>query len=348
MSLPDYNFLSAPLWLITILHVVTLTLHLTAMNFLFGGLIVLVFGRMDDKWQDPTVKTFVKLLPTAMAATVTLGVAPLLFLQLVYYQQAYSAAIVSAWPWLMIVVAVIFAYYFLYGASFGAKGETGRVPAYLALAFVLLAYVSFVYSTVFSMAERPDLYRMLYAADQSGLVLNSDAGSWLLRWLHAVAGAVAVGGFFVGLIGRNNEPAFKLGRSFFLGGVIAASFVGMGYLLTLGSHIAPFMRSAAIWILTVSVVLMLGSVHFFFKKKFLATGALLFLSLLGMVSTRHLLRLIVLEGEFDPSSIPVVPQWTVFAAFLVCFAAAIGAVAYMLKLFFSERRHSASPGSGEK
>jgi hypothetical protein len=130
MSLPDYNFLPAPLWLITILHVVTLTLHLTAMNFLFGSLIVVVFGRIDDKWRDPTVKTFVRLLPTAMAATVTLGVAPLLFLQLVYYQQAYAAAIVSAWPWLMIVVAVIFAYYFLYGASFAAEGETGRVPAW--------------------------------------------------------------------------------------------------------------------------------------------------------------------------------------------------------------------------
>jgi hypothetical protein len=341
MNLPDYKFLPAPLWLITILHVVTLTLHFIAMNFLFGGLIVIVFGRAEDKWRDPTVKTFVKLLPTAMAATVTLGVAPLLFLQLVYYQQAYSAAIVSAWPWLMIIVAVIAAYYFLYGASFAAEGEKGRVPAYLALAFVLLAYVSFVYSTVFSMAERPDLYRMLYAANQSGLVVNSDAGSWLLRWLHAVAGAVAVGGFFVGLVGRNNEPAFKLGRSFFLGGIIAASFVGMGYLLTLGNHIAPFMRSAAIWTLAVAVVLTLGSAHFFFKKRFLASGALLFLSLLGMVSTRHILRLIVLEGEFDPSSIPVVPQWTVFGVFVACFAIAIGTVAYMLKLYLGERRNSA-------
>jgi hypothetical protein len=89
-------------------------------------------------------------------------------------------------------------------------------------------------------------------------------------------------------------------------------------------------------------------VYSFFKKKFLATGLLLFLSLLAMVSTRHLLRLIVLEGEFDPSSIPVVPQWTLFAVFLVCFAAAIGAVAYMLKLYFSEHPPSASPGLAEK
>ena len=98
------------------------------------------------------------------------------------------------------------------------------------------------------------------------------------------------------------------------------------------------MRSAAIWILAVAVLLTLGSAHFFFKKKFFASGALLFLSLLGMVSTRHILRLIMLEGEFDPRSIPVVPQWTVFGVFVVCFALAIGAVAYMLKLYLDERR----------
>ena len=100
MNLPDYNFLSAPLWLITTLHIVTLSLHFVAMNFLFGGTVVLLFGRMAGKWNDPAVRDYIKLLPSSMAATVTLGVAPLLFLQLVYYQQAYSAAIVSAWVWL--------------------------------------------------------------------------------------------------------------------------------------------------------------------------------------------------------------------------------------------------------
>ncbi len=37
MSLPDYNFLPGPLWLITVLHVLTLGLHLIAMNFVLGG-----------------------------------------------------------------------------------------------------------------------------------------------------------------------------------------------------------------------------------------------------------------------------------------------------------------------
>ena len=39
MSLPSSDFLSAPLWLITFLHLLTFTAHLAAMNFLLGGLV---------------------------------------------------------------------------------------------------------------------------------------------------------------------------------------------------------------------------------------------------------------------------------------------------------------------
>jgi hypothetical protein len=342
MNLPDYNFLPAPLWLITILHVVTLTLHLTAMNFLFGGLLVILLGRMKDKWANPAVTKYVKLLPAAVAATVTLGVAPLLFLQVVYYEQAYSAAIVSAWWWIGIIDAVIIGYYFLYGAAFSADRAARRLPVFLTIAVILLAYVSFVYSTVFSLAEHPDLYRTLYADTQSGVVVNTYVGSWALRWPHMILGAVTLGGFFVGIIGRNDESVFKLGKSFFLMGMIGAMLVGLGYLLTIDTtYLSQLMRSPAIWLLFASILLTLGSVHFFFKRKFFLAGVMLFVSMLGMVSIRHALRLIVLEEEFRPETIPVNPQWSVFLVFLVCFLLAIGLVWYMLKLFFAGRRQAA-------
>ena len=96
MKPTSYEFLPAPLWLITLLHLVTLTLHFVAMGALFGGLGALLLTRVDAKWSRPAVASMVKLLPTLLALTVTLGVAPLLFLQLVYHRQVYAAAIVSA------------------------------------------------------------------------------------------------------------------------------------------------------------------------------------------------------------------------------------------------------------
>jgi hypothetical protein len=340
MNLPDYNFLPAPLWLITILHVLTLTLHLTAMNFVFGGLVVLLTGRLENKWNDPAVRSIVKLFPTAMAATVTLGVAPLLFVQLVYSQQIYSASIVSAWPWLSIFMAVMVGYYLLYGAAFTGESKPGRLPVFLTVAALLLAFVSIVYSSVFSMAERPDLYRMLYAGNQSGLVVNTDVGVWLLRWLHMVTGAVCVGGYFVCLFSRGSDAVYRLGRTGFLWGTIAAMALGTAYLVSLGDYLRPFMRSPAIWVLTVSFVLSLGALHMVFKKKLTMGGIMLFVSLLGMVIIRHQLRLIVLDGQFDPAGIPVRPQWTVFVLFLVFFVLALMLVAWMLRMYLGDRKQA--------
>jgi hypothetical protein len=325
------------LWLITTLHVVTLTLHFVAMNFLFGGLIILVFGRLTNKWDDPTVKTFLKFFPTAMAATVTFGVAPLLFVQLVYYRQIYSASITSGWLWLLIVPAVIIAYYLLYAAAFRCEKGTERLPMYLTLAGIMLVYVSFVYSTVFSMGERPGLYETLYASNQSGWVINSEPGGWFVRWLHMVLGAVTIGGFFVGILGRDNAPAFAVGKRFYLWGMIGSMIVGVVYILTLGDFLGPYMQSSGIWLVAIAFVLSLLSLHWFFKRRFVGSGLLLFLSMAAMVANRHTLRLVFLDGKFDPGTIRVASQWSVFLVFLVFFVIAIGLAAYMIKTYFGSQ-----------
>ena len=336
MNLPDYNFLSAPLWLVTTLHIVTLTLHFLAMNFVLGGVIVLLLGKFNDKWRHPTVQKLVKLFPNAMAATITFGVAPLLFVQLVFAKQIYSASIVSGWFWLMIFIAAMVTYYFLYASSFAAEKTGKPIGTYLIVALIGLIYISFVYSSVFSMAERPDLYKSLYAGTQSGLIVNPDVGSYIFRWLHMLLGAVTVGSFFVGVFGRDNDSAFAVARTFYLWALVIAMVLGLAYLFTMGDYILPFMRSAAVWLLLVSIVLSLGSLHFFFKKKFWISGLMMVVSLIGMVFIRHSVRLMLLDGLFDPATIPVKPQWSVFMMFLICFLIAVGLVWYMIRLFFAK------------
>jgi hypothetical protein len=334
MNLPDYHFLSAPLWLITTLHWLTLTLHFLAMNFLVGGLVTLLVARIQNKWDDPTVRKLLKLFPTLMAATITLGVAPLLFLQLTYHQQVYSAAIVSAWFWLSILAVAMASYYFLYGAAFAKVGST-RVGTYLTLALLGLIYVSFMYSGAFSLAEKPGLIKELYQQDQSGLTVNNHFGDYLVRWLHMLFGAFTVGGFFAGLMGQHQERLFRTGRGVFLYGMMGAITFGLFNLLTLGDLLMPFMRSAGIWLVTIGLVLSAAALHFYFKKKFLISGVLVFVSLFMMVVTRHLLRSMRLEGIWDSASIPIHPQWSVLVLFVACFVLALVLIGYMLKLFFS-------------
>lgn len=179
--------------------------------------------------------------------------APLLFLQLVYGRVVYSAAVVSGWFFLLIVVAAIIAYYFLYGASFATDKPDRRFRRYLWPALGMLVYVSFVYSSVFSLAERPELIETMYAQNQSDCAFNPDLGAYAFRWLHMILGAITVGGFFVGLIGRKNDAVFQMARTAFLYGIVAAMAIGLVYLFTLGDLLLPLMRSAGIWTLTVAI-----------------------------------------------------------------------------------------------
>jgi len=338
MNLPDYEFLSAPLWLVTTLHLLTLTLHFVAMNFLFGGILITIFAAFRRRWDEPTLKKFSRMFPSAMAATVTLGVAPLLFLQLVYHRQVYAAAIVSGWFWLLIFVVVIVAYYALYRSAL--KAGNISAPALL-IALAGLIYVSLTYSSVFSMAENPKQMQVLYAANQTGWVWNPSAHDYALRWLHMMLGAVTVGGFIVGFIGRDRPEVYGLGKQFFVGGMVLASLAGMAYLLSLLPYLKAFMHTPAISALTVGVVLSLGSLHFFFKKKFYGAGTMLFVSMLTMVYARHTVRLLKLAGQFDPAAWRVAPQWSVFALFLVCFVAMLAVVGYMIRLVIRAKPNAA-------
>ena len=333
MNLPNYEFLSAPIQLITVLHILTLSLHFLAMNLLLGGVIIVLIAGFRKQWDDPTLVKFAKLFPVAMAATITLGVAPLLFLQLVYHRQLYAAAIVSGWYWLLVPAVAVVVYYSLYRTSL--KGErTGKLslPALL-LALSGLLYISLVYSSVFAMAERPKLIHDLYAQDQSGWAWNPEIGSYLLRWLHMILGALAVGGYWIGTIGKDSPAAYQTGKRFYMVGVALAAVTGSAYLMT----VPGLMHTRAIWGLLVGILLTLGSMHLFFKKKFCTSGVLLLGSMLTMVYARHMVRLLHLADTYRPDSMRFAPQWGPFVMFLVCFVVALAVVAYMVRLLTAKR-----------
>ena len=264
MTLPDSSFLPSPLWLITALHVLTLSLHFAAMNFVLGGTLIVLTGRFERRWGNPTIRRFLALFPSAMAATVTLGVAPLLFLQLVYPRQMYSAAIVSGWFWFLIIPAVIAAYYLFHAASHSENEGASSKARFLCPALCGLLYVSLVYSSVFSMAEHPSLIQRLYAHNQTGFQWNPAVGSYWLRWLHMILGAVTVGAYFVGLLGEDDPATFPVAKRVFGFGMAAAAAAGFTYLVSLKAILPGLMRTPAIWALMVAILLSLGSLHLLF------------------------------------------------------------------------------------
>ena len=104
----SYGFAAAIAILLVLFGwILTLSLHFAAMNFVLGGILLVLTGRIDRSGENPALRRFITLFPSAMAATVTLGIAPLLFLQLAYPLQVYPAAIVSGeLPYLVIAELV--------------------------------------------------------------------------------------------------------------------------------------------------------------------------------------------------------------------------------------------------
>lgn len=334
MTLHAYDFIPSPLWLLLVLHILTLTLHFIAMNLLAGGAAILAYLGMTGRGQTLAARRYLRTLPAIMAATITLGVAPLLFVQLIYPRQVYGASITSGWLWLAIIPLLIVAYYLVYAASLG-KPASGHAKWYLLGALAVFLYVSFVYSSVFSMGERMGLIKALYAKSQSGLIVNPALGEYLARWGHMLLGAVTVAGFLLGALAGEDEATFRTAKRIFLWGMLATAALGIVYLFTLSDIIRPFMLGPGIVAVTLGVVLSLMALYFFFTRRLWVAGSLIFVSMLAMVFARHEVRLLRLAGVYDPGTVPVHPQWGVFALFLFFFVVALGVVVWMARAFFS-------------
>jgi hypothetical protein len=112
--------LPAPAWLLSALLTLTFVVHVLSMNLLLGGSILGVAARIQGR-QDRRAAAFAHLLaealPIVFAATVTFGVAALLFLQTLYGRVFFAGAVLLAVPWLLIVPLVILAYYLAYAMA---------------------------------------------------------------------------------------------------------------------------------------------------------------------------------------------------------------------------------------
>lgn len=120
--------LPAPYWVFKLLLVVTFTLHILAMNFLLGGMVLALASRWSGS-RERANRLFTDIatkLPVLLPATVTLGVAPLLFLQVIYGQFFYTSSVLIAWPWFLVLVMLTVAYYGIYYVSARTHRQADR------------------------------------------------------------------------------------------------------------------------------------------------------------------------------------------------------------------------------
>ena len=349
--------LPAPPWLMWGLLMLTFFLHLIFMNFVLGGSIIALFARTKREEDEVRLSRWIgKVLPVAVAATVTFGVAPLLFLQVLYGRLFFSSAVLMAWWWLAVVPLVILAYYGTYVIAF-QKGALDRwvMPISIAVA-AILAGVAFLYSNNMTLMLRPDRFLPMFLEDARGVQLNTADPTLIPRYLHMLLGAIAVAGLFVSIYGwiaaRKDEAhgtwAMRHGAIWFSAATAGNLLAGLWWFGALAREVMlRFVggnTAATIWAIggtaagLAAVWMMLSAIRAPHPARFVKWGTMLTaITLVAMIVSRDQVRDGMLRmAQFEPTTW-IEPQWGVIAIFGVLLVGAFATTAWMARLLLLPR-----------
>ncbi len=157
---PDPLALPAPAWLLWALLLLTFFLHLIPMNLVLGGSIIgaiaRVRGRRPDRPHEARLAhIIVKAMPVLISVTVTLGVATLLFLQVLYGRLFFASAVVMGWWWLSVIGLLILTYYaaYLLAMRESSLGAAATILAWLVAA--LAGTIALIYGNNMTLMLKP-------------------------------------------------------------------------------------------------------------------------------------------------------------------------------------------------
>src|SRR3984957_3382897 len=223
--------LPAPIWLIKLLHIVTLGLHFVAVEMLLGGLLIAVVLSLfrNSPHASVTARALAKRLTVVMTYVINLGVPPLLFAQVLYGRALYTSSVLIGVYWISIVAVLTLTYWLLY--QFSARLEAGKSAWWIGLsAWLFSGYIARMLSTNMTLMLRPEVWRGMYSASAMGAYLPTGDPTLTPRWLLMMTGGLFIGGLWlVYLSGRSTFTADEKHFVAGLGGKVAAGF-GLVYL----------------------------------------------------------------------------------------------------------------------
>ena len=354
---PDPMPLPGPVWLMMTLLLVTFLLHLVAMNLTLGGAAIAAMCTArpkSDAFARQLAGDLLRVLTISLAFTITLGVAALLFVQVLYGNLLYASSILIGTFWIAVIPLLIVAYYGLYYS----KSHLTRIwPLWMSL--LLLLAIGFTYVNNFTLMLTPQRWLAMYLHSAAGLNLNWSEPTLFPRYLHFVLGAFAIAGlavFVAGVWNRSKQYGqwmlrhgsrwfvvptvlnYAVGMLFlmvlprsvlldlFAGNALGASLIGLGMLLPLAA---------------VAHVILAGRTDKTLLHARLAVVTTL-LTLVVMVAIRQLLRSAYVAPFMQLGTLRAQPQWGVIALFVVLFVAGLATLYVMLRqVLMSRPEHAA-------
>jgi hypothetical protein len=223
--------LPAPIWLLKLLHIVTLALHFVAVEMLLGGLLLAVLLSLfrGSPASMVTARALARRLTVVMTFVINLAVPPLLFSQVLYGRALYTSSVLIGFYWIAIISLLMLTYWLLY--RFTGRLEAGKSAWWVGLsAWLLAGCIARLLSTNMTLMLRPEVWRKMYSASAMGAYLPTGDPTLTPRWLLMMAGGLFIGGLWLlYLAGRSTFTAEEKNFLSALGGKVAALF-GIVYL----------------------------------------------------------------------------------------------------------------------
>lgn len=290
----------------------TLVSHVVFMNYVLAGTGVLVVRQLRGKTgtDDAIADLLRDWLPFALSAAITAGIAPLLFIQILYKKAFYTANLLLFHRWMLILPALIVGFYLLYAQKTAFVKERPRLQLLVPMgALACFLFTALSWTENYLLARNEAAWAPMYAS-KAMIYENREIVPRMLLW---TLGALPTLAALLGWQLHRRERAGKLGDAeafrrvarIGLGGLVVAGACAAGYAMLVGPEarahaVGPMARP---WFVAAAIGIVVEAVGFVGlyraaagRGKWLGiASAGLFLVILGTTVVREVLRITAVD-----------------------------------------------------
>ena len=342
--IPTPDILQVPWGWFQVLLLVTLYLHILLMNVMLGSAVIALVNLFRSGGDaTPISRDISRKLPFAIAFTVNFGIAPLLFVQVLYGNFFYASSVLMANIWILVIALLIIGYYLAYILNYRFDALHGGRVLLIGFVVAALLTIGFLMSTNFTLMQRPEAWTR-YLDRPAGMLLNLGDPTLFPRYLHFMVAAIAVGGLSLALLGdwrlrrgdQSAAAAVHSGCNWFAYATIVNFGIGFWLFGTLPRQ--QVLDLATLNGILIAVLLLTGivigvlAVIYSLQARVRPALYTALTAVLVMILIRDLVRVAYLRPYFSLDDLQVASQYSPMLAFLATFAGGLAVIYWMLRL----------------